>query len=69
MKHPYWRRNVPQRPDHTRATRALDTRVMVPGRQGIAPVLAIDYLCDDGEVRTRIVGPQTDQVAVRKRAT
>lgn len=58
MRHPYWHTNKPAQPDPTRAARPLRYVLIEEGKQGQPPRYAADMLCDDGEVRTVIVGPE-----------
>ena len=53
-----WRRNAPIRPDRTRPARVLETRILTPGRQGIAPRCEARIVCDDNKIRTFVSGPE-----------
>lgn len=49
-----WHSNRPAAITPERPARIVATLVIRPGRQGIAPWLAVAYLCDDGKVRLKV---------------
>jgi hypothetical protein len=47
--------NRPALANPERPARAVATLVIRPGSQGVAPWLAVAYLCDDGQVRVKVL--------------
>lgn len=47
-------RNKPLAADPHRPAAIVATLVLRPGRQGVAPWLAVAVLCDDGRVRVKV---------------
>lgn len=56
MKAAYWHSNKPHRPSLTRPALALRYTLIEEGKQGQPARYAMDAVCDDGVVRTFIVG-------------
>lgn len=52
-----YRTNRPTEPDRTRPAIVLRYTIIDAGRQGQPPRYAMEAKCDDGEVRTFVVGP------------
>lgn len=50
--------NRPRRPDPERPAIVVSRRVLVLGLQGVPPIEEAEIVCDDGQRRTFVSGPE-----------